>query len=136
MIRRAILIGAMAAATVLLGACTTVRDILGEDSGHVQLSCSSSAPLPGMLPLQSSLSPLTPGTTIEILRAAPQGKVLFTLPPAVRGDDFSYAWDEPSTSSHSVGGWQCRAEWRYDGRFWRLQHFDSHWAGAAGLAGE
>lgn len=127
--RNTVLGTAIAVATLALGACATVEDILGVDSGHVQVSCSSSAPLPGMPSLQSSLSPLVPGTTIEILRAAPQGKVLFTLPPAVSGDDFSYAWDEPSANPPGAGAWQCRAEWRYDGKFWRLQHFDSRWAG-------
>lgn len=127
--RRVMRIATMALAMLGLSACTTVEDILGVDSGHVQMSCSSSASLPGMLPLQSSLSPLVPGTTVEILRAATQGKVLFTLPPAVSGDDFSYAWDEPSTNPQNAGAWQCRAEWRYDGKFWRLQHFDSRWAG-------
>ena len=127
--RPAIQIGAVIAVVLSLGACTTARDILGVDSGHVQVSCSSSALLPGTLPLQASLSPLTPGTTIEILRAAPHGSVLFTLPPAVSGDDFTYVWDQLSVKPSASGNWQCRAEWRYDGKFWRLQRFDSHWVG-------
>ena len=118
-------------AVVALGACTTVHDFLGVDSGHVQVSCAASGPLPGAPPLQTSLSPLTPGTTIEILRAAPRGKVMFTLPAAESGDDFSYAWDESAASGGSPGMWQCHAEWSYDGKFWRLQHLDSRWVGGA-----
>ena len=37
---------AMVIAVLGIGACTTVKDILGVDSGHVQVSCSSSAPPP------------------------------------------------------------------------------------------
>lgn len=121
---------AAAAGMLALGACSTVEDVLGIDSGHVQLSCAGAAPLPAAAPLQASLSPLSPGTSLEIMRAAPQGSVVFNLPEAASGDDFSYSWKEAAAGAgRPPGVWQCRAEWQYDGQFWRLLNFDSKWIG-------
>ena len=120
------------AATALsaLGACSTVQDVLGFDSGHVQISCAGSMPLPAAAPLQGNLSPLAPHTVLEIVRPEPQGPVLLTLPAAASGDDFSYSWKEAAVGTQRPPGvWVCRAEWQYDGQLWRLLNFDSRWVG-------
>ena len=123
-------IALLAVGLLALAGCSTLDDVLGVDSGHVQMSCAGSGSLPAAAPLQSSLSPLTPRTMVEVVRAEPQGPVLLTLPNAAVGDDFSYAWKETAVgTARPPGVWQCRVEWQYDGQFWRLLNFDSRWVG-------
>ena len=107
-----------------------MQDVLGFDSGHVQISCAGSMPLPAAAPLQGNLSPLAPHTVLEIVRPEPQRPVLLTLPAAASGDDFSYSWKEAAVGTQRPPGvWVCRAEWQYDGQLWRLLNFDSRWVG-------
>lgn len=123
-------LAAAAAGLLSLGACSSVQDVLGLDSGHVQVSCAGSTPLPAAAPLTGSLSPLSPHTVVEVVRAEPQGPALLTLPEAASGDDFSYSWNETAVGSgRPPGVWLCRVEWQYDGQFWRLLNFDSRWVG-------
>ena len=110
--------------------CSTVEDLLGVDTGRVQVSCSGSSSLPAATPLQMSLGPLTPGTALEIHRTPPDKSVLLTLPAGVSGDVFAYDWKEVSTGpGRPPGVWQCRAGWQFDGKFWQLQHLDAQWIG-------
>ena len=110
--------------------CSTVEDLLGVDTGRVQVSCSASGSLPAAMPLQMSLGPLAPGTTLEIRRTPPDKSVLLTLPQGVSGDMFAYDWKEVATGPERPPGvWQCRAGWQFDGKLWQLQHLDAQWIG-------
>jgi hypothetical protein len=122
-----VLIGAVALSTA---GCSTVEDLLGVDTGRVQVSCSASGSLPAAMPLQMSLGPLAPGTTLEIRRTPPDKSVLLTLPAGVSGDVFAYDWKEVATGPERPPGvWQCRAGWQFDGKLWQLQHLDAQWIG-------
>ncbi|HLW73562.1 MAG TPA: hypothetical protein VKT74_00675 [Gammaproteobacteria bacterium] len=110
--------------------CSTVEDLLGVDTGHVQVSCSSSSSLPAAMPMQMSLGPLAPGTQLEIRRTPPDKSVVLTLPEGVSGDVFSYDWKEVAAGpERPPGTWQCRAGWQFDGKLWQLQHLDAQWIG-------
>lgn len=118
------------AALLPLAACSTVEDLIGVDTGTVQVSCSGSASLPAALPMQMSLGPLAPGTRLEIRRTAPAQSVLLTLPEGVSGDVFAYDWKEVATGTERPpGAWLCRGSWQYDGKLWQLQHLDAQWIG-------
>ena len=115
-----------------LGACSSVEDLLGVDSGHVQFSCAASGPLAMTPPLQSSLDSLVPGVVVEVRRPPPQGMTLITMPAASAADAFSFSWQEGvAGTARPPGVWACVAAWRFDGRAWRLSHFNVHWLGVA-----
>lgn len=122
---------ALLVGTLSFGACTTVEDVLGMDSGNVRFSCSAGGPLAGAPSLQSSLDALVPGVKLEILRAPPQSSVLLNMPAGEAGDVFGYSWQETvSGPGRAAGTWSCDTGWRYDGRAWRLIRFDARWSGA------
>ncbi len=117
-------------AVLALAACSTTDDVLGHDDGYVHLSCAGSQSLPGVPPIQGSLSPLSAGTKLQILKPAPDAPVLLSMPDGIKGDEFNYAWKEASTGTGRLPGtWLCRAAWQYDGSFWQLSHLDAQWVG-------
>ena len=118
------------AAILGLTACSTVEDLLGVDTGRVQVSCSAGGSMPAAMPLQMSLGPLAPGTVLEIQRVPPDKSVLLTLPAGVNGDVFAYDWKEAATGAgRPPGVWQCRVGWQFDGKLWQLQHWNAQWIG-------
>jgi hypothetical protein len=120
----------IAATLLALCACSGSEDLLGKDPGRVRLSCAGSQTLAGVPPLKDSLSPLSPGTKLEILKPAPEDPVQLMLPEGRKGDEFSYAWKEASVGAgRPPGAWLCRAGWQYDGDAWQLSHLDAQWIG-------
>jgi hypothetical protein len=128
--RRCLPAGAFFAGVAMLGACSSVEDLFGVDTGRVQLSCSGSGPLAGTPPLQDTMKTLAPGTQVEIRRPAPDQAVVLTLPAAAIGDVFGYDWKEASAGpGRPPGVWLCRVGWQYDGMLWRLDHLSAQWIG-------
>lgn len=120
------------AAALGLGACSSVEDLFGVDTGRVQLNCSGSGPLPGAPALQDTLKTLAPGTQVEIRRPAPDKGAVLTLPAGAVGDVFGYDWKEASVGpGRPPGVWLCRVGWQYDGQLWRLDHLSAQWIGGA-----